>query len=78
MHMRMHLNLEDEVVEEIDALSGTRGRSAFIRDAVAKEIDRRRRWAAFDRAFGGAPDFGSHLPPDWIREERRSDPRRVG
>lgn len=78
MHMRMHLNLDDALVHEIDAVAGSRGRSAFIRDAVAKEIDRRYRWAAFDRAVGAAPDFGSHLPRDWIRAERRGDPRRVG
>lgn len=78
MHMRMHLNLDDELAREIDAVAGSRGRSAFVRDAVSRELDRRRRWTAFDRAVGGAPDFGSHLPHDWIREERRGDPRRVG
>ncbi|HST56055.1 MAG TPA: ribbon-helix-helix protein, CopG family [Solirubrobacteraceae bacterium] len=78
MHMRMHINLDDELVSEIDTLAGSRGRSAFIRDAVAQEVDRRRRWKAFEQAVGAAPDFGSHLPPDWIRQERRSDPRRVG
>jgi predicted transcriptional regulator len=74
----MHINLDDDLVGEIDTLAGARGRSAFIRDAIAQEVDRRRRWANFERAFGGAPDYGSHLPPDWIRQERRSDPRRVG
>jgi predicted transcriptional regulator len=77
MHMRMHLNLDDELAREIDAVAGSRGRSAFIREAIAKEMDRRRRWVAFDRAVGGALDFGSHLPDDWIREERHADPRRV-
>lgn len=78
MHMRMHLNLDDELAREIDAVAGSRGRSAFIRDAIAREMDRRRRWVAFDRALGGAPDFGSHLPEDWIQKERRADSRRVG
>jgi predicted transcriptional regulator len=74
----MHLNLDDELAREIDAVAGSRGRSAFIRNAIATEMDRRRRWAAFDRALGGAPDFGSHLPADWIQKERRADSRRVG
>jgi predicted transcriptional regulator len=78
MHMRMHLNLDDELAREIDAVAGSRGRSAFIRDALAREMDRRRRWAAFDRAVGAAPDFGAHLPDDWIHKERHADPRRVG
>jgi predicted transcriptional regulator len=74
----MHLNLDDELAREIDAVAGSRGRSAFIREALAREMDRRHRWAAFERASGGAPDFGSHLPADWIRKERHADPRRVG
>jgi predicted transcriptional regulator len=78
MHMRMHLNLDDELVEEIDVIAGSRGRSAFLREAVTHELDRHRRWAAFDRAVGAAPDFASHLPEDWVRATRREDARRVG
>jgi metal-responsive CopG/Arc/MetJ family transcriptional regulator len=77
MHMRMHINLEDQLVQEIDAVAGSRGRSAFIRDAISREIDRRRRWTAFERAAGAAPAFASHLPAEWVREGRREDPRRM-
>ena len=71
MCMRLHITLDEDLVKEIDEVAGKRGRSAFIRDSVAQEVDRRRRSAALDRAFGSIPDFGSHLGPDWIGRERR-------
>jgi predicted transcriptional regulator len=78
MHMRMHINLDDELVEALDAVAGSRGRSGFIRKAIMREIDNHRRWLAFDRAVGVAPDFAAHMPEDWVRAERHSDLRRVG
>jgi predicted transcriptional regulator len=71
--MRLHITIDEELVSEIDELAGERGRSGFIRDAVEREVDLRRRWAAFERAVGAAPDFGSHLGPDWVRRERRRE-----
>jgi predicted transcriptional regulator len=78
MHMRMHITLDDDLVEELDSVVGSRGRSAFIRRAILHEIDSHRRWRAFDRAAGAAPDFATHLPEDWVRAGRRGDLRRVG
>jgi hypothetical protein len=36
--MRMQIELDDELVAQIDELSGPRGRSAFVRSAVPSQI----------------------------------------
>lgn len=69
--MRLHITLDEELVREVDEVAGRRGRSAFIRDAVAREVDRRRRSEALDRLFGAAPDFAPHMTPEWISSERK-------
>jgi len=73
MCMRLHINLEEGLVREIDEVAGKRGRSAFIRDAVAQEVDRRRRAAALERAFGSAPDFAPWMTPESISAERKRE-----
>ena len=78
MCMRLHITVDDALVKLIDELAGPRGRSALIREAVENEVDRRRRWAAFERAAGGATEFAQHLPEDWIREGRERATRRSG
>lgn len=55
--VRIHVVLDAALVAAVDALAGARGRSGFVRDAVQEAVDRRRRWAAFERAAGAAPDF---------------------
>lgn len=40
---RTHVILPDDLLEEIDKLVGKRKRSAFLADAVEKELRRRRR-----------------------------------
>jgi len=69
--MRLHINLDEELVEQIDELAGARGRSAFIRETLAKEVEEKRAWAAFRRAAGSCPNFGDHMGPDWVRRMRR-------
>lgn len=69
--MRLHINLDDALVRAVDDVAGLRGRSRFIREAVEREVKARRSREALLRAAGAAPEFGSHLGPDWIREGRR-------
>jgi hypothetical protein len=71
MCIRLHINLDEELVEQIDELAGARGRSAFIRETLAKEVEEKRAWAAFRRAAGSCPNFGDHMGPDWVRRMRR-------
>ncbi len=49
---RTHIVIPEVLVEEIDALVGTRGRSQFIVEAARYEIRRQRQLAALKAATG--------------------------
>lgn len=53
---RAHVIMPERLVEEIDALVGKRGRSAFIADAARQELERRRLAMALAEAEGGWKD----------------------
>ena len=77
----MHLELDDAIVTEIDALAGPRRRSAFVRDAVLAAVDRHRRASHLRREAGVLRDGGHEWDDDpaaWVRRQRTGDPRRVG
>ncbi|MGQ0623394.1 MAG: CopG family ribbon-helix-helix protein [Sporichthyaceae bacterium] len=79
--MRMHIELDDDLVARLDALAGPRGRSDFVRDAIRVELDRQERRQAFREAAGSIADTGHDWDDDpaaWVHEQRFSDPRRVG
>ena len=69
-----------ELVREIDALVGRRGRSQFLKEAAAERLQRLRRVAAFERAMAtpseGIPEWETQeSAQEWVRElreERRS------
>lgn len=80
--MRLHIELDDEVVREVDRLTGPRGRTAFVRAAVVQAIDDAKRSAALRRAAGSLRDAQAHEwdadPAAWVRASRQADPRRAG
>jgi metal-responsive CopG/Arc/MetJ family transcriptional regulator len=79
--MRVHIYLDDDLVQQLDEAVGERGRSAFVEDAVRKELDRRRRWDLMWSAVGSISDRGHEWDQDvakWVHDQRRADPRRVG
>ena len=79
--MRVHISLEEDLVEEIDRAVGPRGRSSFIAEAVRKEIESKRRWEKMRSAIGSISDEGHPWDDDvakWVHDSRREDPRRVG
>jgi Ribbon-helix-helix protein, copG family len=69
--MRMHINLDDRLVEQIDELAGPRGRSKLIREAIENEVKGRRRRAALEKLVGSLPDFAPWMTPEWISENRK-------
>ena len=80
-HMRMHIELDDDLVREVDAIAGPRGRSGFVRAALEQAVDRERRRRAFAAAAGSIPDTGHDWDEDpaaWVHQQRYSDPSRVG
>lgn len=79
--MRVHITLDEDLVREIDELTGPRGRSAFIEEAVRRAVDQERRWRLMRSAVGAISDRGHPWDENvarWVHGSRRSDPRRVG
>lgn len=79
--MRMHIELDDRLVAEVDDLAGPRGRSAFVRTAIVRAVEQERRWRDIEAAAGSVPDHGHEWDDDpgaWVRAQRRGDARRVG
>jgi Ribbon-helix-helix protein, copG family len=71
--MRLHINLDEDLVKQIDEVAGPRGRSRLIREAVEAEVERRHRRAALERLFGSMPDFAPWMTPEWISENRKRE-----
>lgn len=79
--MRIHIELDDHVVEELDRRVGLRGRSAFVAQLLAHALGEEQRWDDIKAAMGavsGIPHEWDEDTSGWIRAQRRSDPRRSG
>lgn len=80
-HMRLHIQLEDELVADIDRRAGPRRRSAFIAAMIRRGLDDERRWDEIEASLGSIADTGHEWdedPAGWIRGQRQGDPRRSG
>jgi len=71
--MRLHINLENDLVKQIDEIAGPRGRSKYIREAIATKLDEDQRLKARRRAFGSLPEFAPWMTPEWISESRKRE-----
>ncbi len=79
--MRMHIELDDKLVAQVDLLAGPRGRSAFVRRAVEHAVRQDLRWSDIEGAAGVIESHGHEWDDDpaaWVRQQRRADPRRAG
>jgi predicted transcriptional regulator len=79
--MRLHIQLDDDLVGELDRRAGRRRRSAFITELIRRGLEDEQRWDDIESALGAIED-GGHAwdddPAAWVREQRRSDSRRAG
>jgi predicted transcriptional regulator len=81
--MRAHVVLDDELVDEVDALTGRRRRSAFIEDAVREKLQRERQTRALEKYIesGERPDHPNWRTPEdtsrWVRQMRELDNQRL-
>lgn len=78
--MRMHIEVDDSLIAEVDQVVGTRGRSAYVRSAIERALRQDQRWAALESAAGAISD-GHEWDADpaaWVRAQRQADSRRVG
>lgn len=77
---RAHIVIPDEVVLDIDAIVGKRGRSEFLVMAARNELKRLRMLSALDRAAGAwkrgdHPELRRGAGP-WLRKLRQEDRKR--
>lgn len=78
---RAHILLPEDLVDEIDRVAGSRGRSAFLADLARREIKRRRLLAIFEQA---EPIWKDEDHPElaagadeWVRQLRRESEVRL-
>lgn len=79
--MRLHITLEDELVESLDRRVGRRRRSSFISETVRRALEDERRWEDVEAGLGALAEHGHEWdedPASWVSAQRRSDPSRVG
>lgn len=79
--MRLHISLDERLVEELDRRVGRRRRSAFIAQTIQQALDDQRRWDEIESALAAIPDAGHEWdddPAGWVRAQRAGDARRVG
>ena len=74
---RTNVTLPEELLREIDALAGPRGRSQFVAEAVQQKVKRERLRKALDATRGALVGTPSYMGPDeayrWIRSMREED-----
>lgn len=79
--MRLHIQLDDELVADLDRRAGPRRRSAFIAELIRRGLDYERRWDDIEASLGTISDTGHDWdddPAGWVRAQRQGDPRRSG
>jgi metal-responsive CopG/Arc/MetJ family transcriptional regulator len=79
--MRLHISLDDALVEELDRRVGRRRRSTFIGETVRRALDDERRWEDIEAGLGalsGREHEWDLDPASWVTDQRRGDPARVG
>ena len=79
--IRLRIQLEDDLAAELDQRAGPRRRSAFVAELIRRALADERRWDDFEAAFGTIADTGHDWdgdPAEWVRAQRRTDPRRPG
>ena len=79
--MRLHLDLDDELVAALDRRAEPRSPSAFIAELIRRGLDDECRWDDIEASLEAIPDTGHEWdedPADWVRTHRRDDSRRSG
>ena len=77
--VRTNVTLPSEVISEIDALAGPRGRSAYVAEAVRARLKRDRMRKVLDETYGAAVGRSLWKDPDeayrWVRALREDRTR---
>ena len=79
--MRIRVALDDALVAELDRRAGSRPRSEFAAEMIARGLEDERRQENLEAAFGSLPDTGHEWDDDpaaWVRQQRRFNSRSQG
>jgi predicted transcriptional regulator len=78
--MRLHITLDNDLVQRLDRRVGRRRRSVFISETVRQALEDEQRWEDIEAGMGSLvgeqgwdPD-----PAAWVTAQRHADPSRVG
>jgi len=77
----MHVSVDEDLVRQLDAKVGPRGRSAFLERLIRHALEDEHRWELIMSAVGAIPDRGHDWdagPATWVRDQRRSASDRIG
>jgi predicted transcriptional regulator len=79
--MRVHISLDDDLLQQLDTRVGRRRRSAFISQTLRQALEDERRWddieAGLGALSGGEHDWDAGAA-DWVAAQRSGDASRVG
>jgi len=79
--MRLHIQLDDELVAALDRRAGPGRRSIFIAELIRRGLDDECGWDDIEASLGTIPDTGQEWdedPAGWVRAQRSGDSRRSG
>ncbi|CAN5250071.1 hypothetical protein BH20ACT5_BH20ACT5_12820 [soil metagenome] len=79
--MRMHIMVDDDLVQELDRRVGKGQRSAYVARLIRQALEDAARWDDVEQGLGSLEDGGHDWdedPAEWVRAQRRHDHRRVG
>ena len=79
--MRLHIQLDDDLVAELDRRCGHRRRSSFVAELIRRALEDEQRWDDIESSLGSIEDTGHDWDDDpvaWVRAQRSADDRRVG
>ncbi|MBA3780124.1 MAG: hypothetical protein H0X16_12665 [Chloroflexi bacterium] len=69
--VRTNITLPGDVLDDVDALAGPRGRSAYLAELIRAHVRRERQRRVFEENFGAMIGKPGHMSPDEILEFAR-------
>lgn len=79
--MRVHITLDDGLVDRLDRRVGRRRRSAFISETVRRALEDESRWEDIEAGLAALANSEHEWdadPAGWVTGQRAGDPARVG
>jgi hypothetical protein len=79
--IRLHISLDDALIEELDRRVGPRDRSRYIAAALRRALEDAARWDDIEAGVGAIAPHGHEWDDDpaaWVAAQRASDSLRSG